>query len=89
MPKSGMDLIDLVKNGYVKGELIIGPISMPTIELREGDVIAICSANSLGYGDVLDRDPNLVMEDLRMGKISEWAARNVYKVVFDPENAKK
>lgn len=38
-----------------------------------------------GYGDVLERDPELVISDLRRGLISDWVARNIYRVAYDPE----
>jgi acetophenone carboxylase len=31
----------------------------------------------------LERDPQAVMDDLRNGLTSHWAARNIYKVAYD------
>ncbi len=39
-----------------------------------------------GYGDVLERDPELVVKDLREGLISDWVARNIYRVACDSES---
>ncbi len=50
-----------------------------------GDGIACGSGSSGGYGDVLERDPGLVAEDIGKGIVSPWAARNVYRVAFDEE----
>ena len=36
-------------------------------------------------GDVLERDPELVMDDVRKQITSPWAAENVYRVAFDAE----
>lgn len=38
-----------------------------------------------GYGDVLERDPELVMTDLREDALSHHFAREIYKVVYDEE----
>jgi N-methylhydantoinase B len=37
-----------------------------------------------GYGDPLARDPALVCEDVRTGKVSAERAREVYGVIIDP-----
>ncbi|MCJ7797509.1 MAG: hydantoinase B/oxoprolinase family protein, partial [Thermoleophilia bacterium] len=37
-----------------------------------------------GYGDPLDRDPELVIQDLKDKIVSDWSADRVYKVVHDP-----
>jgi N-methylhydantoinase B/oxoprolinase/acetone carboxylase alpha subunit len=50
-----------------------------------GDGVANGSGSSGGYGDVLERDPDLVMDDVRKGITSPWAATNVYRVAFDDE----
>jgi acetophenone carboxylase len=50
-----------------------------------GDGVANGSGSSGGYGDVLEHDPEHVMEDVRKGITSEWAARNVYHVAFDEQ----
>ncbi|MFH0960937.1 MAG: hydantoinase B/oxoprolinase family protein, partial [Pseudomonadota bacterium] len=52
---------------------------------KEGDVFVGCSHGGVGYGDVLERDPSLVMKDLQNQIISDWVAVNVYHVVYDPE----
>ena len=36
-----------------------------------------------GYGDPLERDPQLVLEDIIDGIVSENAARDVYGVALD------
>jgi len=50
-----------------------------------GDGVANGSGSSGGYGDVLERDPELAMDDVRKQITSPWAARNVYHVSFDEE----
>ena len=50
---------------------------------REGDLVAGGTGGGGGYGDPIERDPSLIMKDLENGAISHWAAKNVYKVVYD------
>ncbi len=38
-----------------------------------------------GCGDVLERDPKLLMADIRNEIISHLTARNLYKLVYDQE----
>jgi len=40
-------------------------------------------ASGGGYGDPLERDPQLVLEDVIDGLVSAMAAREVYGVVLD------
>jgi N-methylhydantoinase B len=40
-------------------------------------------ASGGGYGDPLDRDPRLVLEDIIEGLVSAKAAQEVYGVVLD------
>jgi acetophenone carboxylase len=50
-----------------------------------GDGVACGSGSSGGYGDVLERNPELVIDDVRKQVTSSWAARNVYHVIFNEE----
>jgi acetophenone carboxylase len=88
LPRNDIEFVEFVKKGCVKGELLILPNQSPTIEIGEGSVIAQASSASSGYGDVLERSPDAIIEDLKIGKISEWTARHVYKVVFNPDTLK-
>ena len=49
----------------------------------EGEVYMICQGSGGGYGDVLEREPQLVMHDLEAGYLSPMTAREIYFVVFD------
>jgi N-methylhydantoinase B/oxoprolinase/acetone carboxylase alpha subunit len=42
-------------------------------------------AGGFGYGDVLERDPQSVVNDIRNEIISEWSAEHVYHVAYDRE----
>jgi acetone carboxylase alpha subunit len=55
-----------------------------TFELcQEGEIYMICQGSGGGYGDVLERDPALVMKDLEEDLMSHDLARDIYKVVYD------
>lgn len=53
------------------------------LTLRKGDVIALVSPGGGGFGDPLERDPALVLEDVLDGYVTPAAAREAYGVVLD------
>ena len=53
--------------------------------LNTGDVVSLRLPGAGGYGDPLERDPDLLLADVRDGKISLESARQDYKVVINPE----
>jgi N-methylhydantoinase B/oxoprolinase/acetone carboxylase alpha subunit len=67
------------------GEVIVEHQTRGIRILQEGDVLAASTQGSGGYGDVLERDPQAVIADLRADLISDWTARQVYAVVYDSE----
>ncbi len=56
----------------------------PFTPMQEGDGFAAWGAGGGGWGDVLEREPADVVKDLRVGIYSDWTARNVFCVVYDP-----
>jgi N-methylhydantoinase B len=54
-------------------------------ELRKGDVVSIRTGGGGGWGDPLERDPNLVLQDVINEYISVDDARSIYGVVIDPD----
>jgi N-methylhydantoinase B len=56
------------------------------VQLKPGDVVSYCTCGGGGYGSPLERDPTLVLHDVREGKVSVEQARIVYGVVIDPVN---
>jgi acetophenone carboxylase len=77
------DAIELVKDRAIQGDYVVEGSVRFASALPKGDIYVGMSSGGGGYGDVLQRDPQSVVEDLRKGFISEWVARNVYKVEFD------
>jgi N-methylhydantoinase B len=51
-------------------------------EFNQDDVVYMKLASGGGYGDPLERDPQLVLEDIIEGLVSEQAAQAVYGVVL-------
>jgi N-methylhydantoinase B len=58
--------------------------SKVTVELAPGDVLSYRTAGGGGYGPPNERDPQLVLADVRDGKVNQRRARDVYRVVVDP-----
>ena len=78
------DAFQLLSERTIKGDYSIGSIFKTTHVLENGDLWVIFSGGGGGYGDVLERDPEKVMDDLRREVISHWTAENVYHVAYDP-----
>ena len=58
-----------------------------TFELAApGELYMMCQGSGGGYGDVLQRDPALVIKDIEEDLISHDTARDIFKVVFDPQS---
>ena len=56
--------------------------------LNKGDVVSLRLPGAGGYGDPLERDVNLLLKDVRDGKVSLDSAREDYKVVIDAQTLK-
>jgi N-methylhydantoinase B len=53
-------------------------------EMQSGDVVRVIFAGGGGLGRPTDRDPSLVLEDVKNGIVSIEAAREIYGVEIDP-----
>ena len=51
------------------------------LQLNPGDVVRITTPSGAGYGDPLDREPEMVLTDLENGFVSAEEAANVYGIV--------
>jgi len=76
---------ELLTNPEIEGEFTYQNINSPMEISEEGEIVYSHSHGGCGYGDVLERDPALVVQDLQNGTTSDWAAENVYKVAWDKE----
>jgi N-methylhydantoinase B len=54
--------------------------------LKDGDVLYLRVASGGGYGDPLERDPELVRKDVANSIVSSDAAREIYGVVLQEPN---
>jgi acetophenone carboxylase len=78
------DVYELVKDRTITGDYEFTTNLRAAQAFKEGDIFVGCSHGGVGYGDVLERDPRSVVRDVRREIISDWVARNVYHVVYDP-----
>jgi len=65
---------------------LLPTLPVQPITLRRNDVFRHIMAGGGGYGDPLERDPLLVLSDLRDGKITISHAREAYGVVFSEDS---
>ena len=56
------------------------PLTTSGTPLANGDVLRVVSPGGGGFGDPRERDREAVLRDLREGKISEAAARDIYGI---------
>jgi N-methylhydantoinase B len=76
-----------------KGKFILNPDTPEERQLKSkgldvlnsGDVVSLRLPGAGGYGDPLERDPELLLQDVRDGKVTLESARDDYKVVIDPD----
>ncbi|OUY06878.1 hydantoinase B/oxoprolinase family protein [Acinetobacter populi] len=52
---------------------------------KRGELIMISQGAGAGYGDLLERDPEAVVKDIRENLISHAVAEHVYKLKIDPD----
>jgi N-methylhydantoinase B len=74
-----------------KAEYVLNPArdqrplsAKATISLRPGDVVSYRTCGGGGYGPPNRRAPELVLRDVREGKISVESARDDYRVAVEP-----
>jgi N-methylhydantoinase B len=60
--------------------------TMGTATMKRDDVILHTTASGGGWGDPLERDPAMVLSDVRDDKVSTAHAREAYGVVLDNES---
>ena len=75
----------LVTERKIKGDYEFLPQNYRTFVGKIGDVVALPHLGGAGYGDVLERDPEAVMQDLRDEIISHWPAEKTYKIAYNRE----
>jgi N-methylhydantoinase B/oxoprolinase/acetone carboxylase alpha subunit len=83
-----MDHREIMEHGTIHGDWNYELIARTPKVYEEGDLLFGFSGGGPGYGDPLERDPALVMEDLKKNIVSEWTARQMYRVAYDGERRK-
>lgn len=79
------DMVELMNSAKIEGaQYIVQDAGMGFEVCNEGEVYMICQGSGGGYGDVLERDPALVIKDVEEGLLSADYAAEIYHVVFDP-----
>ena len=68
------------------GNYIVQDAGMNFEPCAEGEIYMICQGAGGGYGDVLERDPWLVLKDVEEELLSVELAREIYCVVLDPDS---
>jgi len=82
VPMTGEEMISSDK---LSGTLSFGSVSSPLTPSGDGDVLMVATGGGTGYGDALEREPESIMDDIRWGITSTWAAEHVYHVVYNAQ----
>ncbi len=60
--------------------------SKVTLNLQPGEIVSYRTCGGGGFGPPEERDPDLVLKDVREGKVSLSRASDIYRVAIDPES---
>jgi N-methylhydantoinase B len=71
-----------VLNPDTEGARILPTLITEPVPLKRGDVFRHVLASGGGWGDPRTRDPALVIEDVRLGRITPDGARRDYAVAI-------
>jgi N-methylhydantoinase B len=79
-----VNAIEIILEGETEPVLRFGKVAR--YRLRRGDVARLITAVGGGYGNPIERDPNLVRQDVRHEVLSIAQAEDIYGVVIDAAN---
>jgi acetophenone carboxylase len=85
LPSDDYELSVAQERNTLGGEVIMEHQTRGIRILAEGDILAASTQGSGGYGDVLERDPAAVIEDIRKQIVTPGVAREVFGVVVDQQ----
>ena len=75
-----------LSRSYVRsGDEVTGVRSHRMVQVKTGEIFGKVSGGGGGVGNPVERDPALVLDDVVNGYVTVEHAREVYKVVIDPE----
>lgn len=83
--KTSYEIVDIMNNKPYAGTYSSHHTGLQFEIAQVGELYMQAQSGGGGYGDVLERDPELVMKDLREELVSDWVVRNIYKVAYDPQ----
>ena len=66
---------------------LVSPTKFSNVRLARGDRVRLVSPSGGGYGDPMQREPALVVADVREGFVSRVSAEELYGVVIDEAGA--
>ena len=69
----------------LNGNLKLYPAQQPADQFNRYDIIHQTSGGGGGWGDPIERDPQSVIDDIKMHFTSEWTAKNVYCVAWNQD----
>lgn len=72
----------------IKGEYIPGHPSTPSHNSKSGDMLIYRGIAGAGVGDPLERDPELIVKDIRAQVATIDLSEKIYGVVIDPQKLK-
>lgn len=83
-PRTLQEVIEYAQDGRLKAEKInVWKADAPEHNLQENDLWAQLAGMGGGWGDPLERDPALVVEDARTGQVPAGFSRGIYGVVVE------
>jgi len=87
-PDLTLDHRQIFEKQDIQGDWKLELIARTPDLFAEGDLLFGFSGGGPGYGDPLEREPELVVEDLKKNIISSSTAMNIYRVAMDREGRK-
>lgn len=82
LPQEPSDLIDISRK--VGGKVTRWGASMPAVPMKSGDIFITIGNTGGGFGDPIERDTNLIAEDIRNKRVSIDVCQKVYAVSINP-----
>jgi N-methylhydantoinase B/oxoprolinase/acetone carboxylase alpha subunit len=83
----GVDSAINISN-VLKGDYCQHPACLPTIPAKSGDIWVIPGSSGGGLGDPIERDPELIVADIRNKKATVERASRIYCVSINPNTLK-
>ncbi|MBH2043472.1 MAG: hydantoinase B/oxoprolinase family protein [Comamonadaceae bacterium] len=81
-PRDAMEVIEYARDGKLKVDnLQVWRHDPPELEMKDNDIWANAAGASGGWGDPLERSPDLVLKDLNEGGIADDFAAMLYGVI--------